>query len=130
MNVALWVVQSLLALAFAGSGAIKASWSKSRLLATGQTGVAPFPPVVIRLTAVSEVFAAVGLIAPRASGIAPMLTPAAAAGLCVVMVGALISHTSLLRADRAAGRGSRELRNVVTNLVLLALCLFVVAGRV
>jgi uncharacterized membrane protein YphA (DoxX/SURF4 family) len=91
--------------------------------------VAPFPLPLIRVTAVSELFAAIGLIAPPLTGIAPVLTPLAAAGLGVVMVGACISHSRLLRADHAAGRGSGEARNVAANLTLLALCVFVIVGR-
>jgi uncharacterized membrane protein YphA (DoxX/SURF4 family) len=129
MNIGLWLAQILLAGVFLGSGIIKASWSKDRLIASGQTGVAPFPQPVIRLTAVSELLAAAGLIAPGVTGIAPVLTPAAAAGLSVVMIGATISHARLLHADRLAGRGSREARNVTANVTLLALCAFVMVGR-
>ncbi len=129
MNVSLWTAQILLAALFLYSGVLKATWSKSHLLSRGQTGVAPFPPAVIRLTAVSELVAVVGLIAPRATGVAPVLTPFAAVGLSVVMIGALLSHSRLLLADRAAGRGSREARNVATNLIVLALCVFVMVGR-
>jgi hypothetical protein len=45
------------------------------------------------------------------------------------MVGALVSHGTLLRADRAAGRGSAEARNIVLNLVVLALCVFIAVER-
>lgn len=129
MNIALWIVQILLAGVFVASGTVKSIWSKSRLVESGQTGVAPVPVPVIKLTAAAELCAVAGLIAPRATGIAPVLTPIAAAGLVVVMTGALTSHSSLLLADRAAGRGNHELQNVVINLVLMALCLFVVVGR-
>jgi hypothetical protein len=46
------------------------------------------------------------------------------------MIGAMIGHGALLRADRAAGRGSRAARAVAANFVLMALCVFVVVGRV
>jgi hypothetical protein len=84
---------------------------------------------VIRLTAFAELLAAVGLVLPWLTGIARVLTPAAAAGLVIVMIGATTSHSMLLRADRRAGRGNREARNVAANLVLMALCVFVVVGR-
>lgn len=129
MNVALWATQILLAAVFLGSGLIKGTWTKQRLIATGQTGVAPFPLPVIRLTAASEILAAIGLTAPTLTGIAPALTPTAAAGLVLVMIGALASHATLLRRDRAAGRGNREALNVAANLTILALCLFVIGGR-
>ena len=129
MNVALWAAQILLAVLFLYSGANKAFRSKEQLIASGQSGVAPFPLPVLRLTAVAELLAVVGLIAPRATGIAPVLTPIAALGLIVVMIGAVWSHSTLLRADRAAGRGSAEARNIVLNAVIAALCVFVAVGR-
>ncbi|SCK36076.1 DoxX family protein [Streptomyces sp. WMMB 322] len=129
MNTALWSAQILLAVLFLVSGSLKVSMRKDRLIATGQTGVAPFPPAVIKTTAVCELLAVAGLLLPRLTGVAPLLTPLAAVGLALVMVGAVTSHGSLLRADRAAGRGSREAVNVAANLVILALCVFVAAGR-
>jgi uncharacterized membrane protein len=129
MDVALWIVQGLLAVLFALTGAAKTGWSKERMLASGQSGVAPFPVPVLRLTGVSELLGALGLLLPQATGIAPVLTPVAAAGLGVVMLGAMASHASLLRADRAAGRGSAEARNIAGNVLVLALCVFVLVGR-
>ena len=118
MNLALWIFQITLAALFLLSGAAKISMSKQRLLATGQTGVAPFPLPVIRLTAACELLAVIGLIAPRATGVLPVLTAAAAIGLAVVMIGAIISHATL-----------REPRSVAVNVVVLAICCFVAVGR-
>lgn len=129
MDIALWVAQVLLAAVFLGSGTVKVWWSKERLVASGQTGVGPLPLAVVRMTAVCELLAVVGLIGPWATGIAPVLTPVAAVGLALVMAGAMISHGSLLRADLMAGRGTKEVRNLVTNVLLLGLCLFVAVGR-
>ncbi len=129
MNAGLWTAQILLAVLFLYSGSLKAFRSKESLIASGQSGVAPFPLPVIRLTAAAELLAVAGLILPRATGVAPVLTPIAAVGLMVVMIGAIASHSSLLRADRAAGRGSGEVRNIVLNVVVFALCVFIAAGR-
>jgi uncharacterized membrane protein YphA (DoxX/SURF4 family) len=129
MNITLWVAQILLAVLFLYSGSLKTFRSKEQLIASGQSGVAPFPLPVLRLTGTAELLAAAGLILPRALGIARVLTPVAAVGLMVVMVGALVSHGALLRADRAAGRGSAEARNIVLNLAVLALCVFIAVER-
>ena len=129
MNVALWAAQILLAAVFLYSGGLKAFRSKEQLIAAGQSGVAPFPLPVLRLTGAAELLAVVGLIAPQATGIAPVLTPIAALGLVVVMIGALWSHSTLLQADQAAGRGRGEARNIVLNVVIVALCVFVAVGR-
>ena len=118
MNLALWICQGLLAALFLVSGSAKVSVSKPRLIATGQTGVAPFPLPVIRFTAVCELVGVIGLIAPSASDVLPSLAGVAAIGLGVVMVGAIASHISL-----------REPIPVAANTVFLAMCCFVAVGR-
>jgi hypothetical protein len=118
MNVALWILQGLLAVVFLGSGLAKSTMTKERMLATGQTGVAPFPLPVIRAVAFCELLAAVGLLLPWATGIGRFLTPLAAVGLCLVMVGAAGSHARL-----------REPRNVAVNAVLFALAVTVAVAR-
>ena len=118
MNVALWAAQLTLAVVFAASGTAKLTMARQRLLDTGQTGVAVFPMPVVRFTAAMELLAAIGLIAPGITGIGSVLTPLAAAGLCVVMVGAAWAHGRL-----------HEPRNVLVNTVLFALAAFVMIGR-
>jgi DoxX-like family len=118
MNVALWIGQGLLTLIFLYSGLIKATQTKERITALGQTGVAPFPLPVIRFIATCELLGVVGLIAPWLTGIAPVLTPLAAAALGVLMVLAAIAHLRL-----------KEQRIPVIELSILAICIFVAAGR-
>ncbi|MEJ3746126.1 DoxX family protein [Actinomycetes bacterium KLBMP 9797] len=118
MNVFLWILQGLLAVVFAGSGLAKSTMSRQRMLDTGQTGIALFPMPVVRVTAICELLAAAGLVLPEATGVAPVLTPLAAIGLCVVMVGAAISHARL-----------REPRSVAANAALFAAALTVAIGR-
>jgi uncharacterized membrane protein YphA (DoxX/SURF4 family) len=81
MNTVVWICQILLAVLFLVSGTAKISMSRERLLATGQTGIAPFPMPVIRVTAAAELLAAVCLIMPlimsKPSGVLPVLTPLA-----------------------------------------------------
>ena len=118
MNLALWTVQVLLALVFLGSGAAKISMGRDRLIATGQTGIAVYPMPVVRFTAACELLAAVGLVLPWATGVAPVLTPLAAAGLLAVMIGAARAHLIL-----------KEPRSVAVNAVLFAGALAVAVGR-
>lgn len=119
MNSALWAAQLTLAAVFAASGAAKISMSRERMLATGQTGVAMFPTPVVRFTAAMELLAAIGLVAPGLTGIGTVLTPLAAAGLCVVMVGAAWAHNRL-----------HEPASVAANAVIFGLAAFVIVGRV
>ncbi len=118
MNTVVWVCQGLLAILFLVSGGAKISMSRERLLATGQTGIAPFPMPVIRLTAAAELLGAVGLVVPWASGVLPLLTPTAAVGLAAVMVGAAGSHLHL-----------REPRTAAVNMVILLVCVFIAVTR-
>jgi uncharacterized membrane protein YphA (DoxX/SURF4 family) len=118
MNIALWILQGVLAAVFAISGVAKSTMSRERMLATGQSGIAPFPLPVIRAVAICELFAVAGLLLPWATGIAPVLTPLAAVGLCLVMVGAAVSHARL-----------REPLTVAANTLLFALALTVALGR-
>lgn len=118
MNLTLWIAQGFLAALFLFSGSLKISMSKERMMATGQTGVAPFPLPVIRVTAACELLAVLGLLLPLPTGIAPILTPIAALGLAVVMVGAIVSHLSRHEALQAGA-----------NTFFLLICLFVAVGR-
>jgi DoxX-like family len=119
MNIALWTAQLLVAAVFAFSAVTKGTWSKERLLANGQTGVAPVPLALLRGIALSELLGVLGLIVPWWTGIAPVLTPLAAAGLGVIMVGAATVHLRL-----------KEPGTALQNLLVLTLCVFVVVGRV
>lgn len=114
MNLTIWAIQGLLALVFAASGTLKASWSVERLVNSGQTGVEGLPVPLVRFIGLSELLGAAGLLLPRATGVATVLTPLAAVGLGIIMVLAAIVHAR-----------RRELRNVVVNVVILSLCLVV-----
>jgi hypothetical protein len=91
---------------------------RERLIASGQTGIAPFPMPVVRVTAFCEVMAAIGIVVPLLVGVGKFLVPAAAGGLAIVMVGPMASHTHL-----------REPRNVAVNVVLFAAAVTVAIGR-
>ena len=98
MNMALWVVQGLLALLFLMAGSMKAftplaSMRKKMTWANG------FPAAFVRFLGVAELLGAIGLIAPAVTGIQSWLTVAAAVGFVVVMVSA---SSSILR-DFAPG---------------------------
>lgn len=117
MNVALWIAQVLLALAFLGAGAMKLTQPKEKLEPT-IGWVADFSQPAVRLIATAEVLGALGLVLPAATGIATVLTPLAATGLAAVMVGAVITH---------ARRSEPQM--IVVNLVLLVIAAFVAWGR-
>lgn len=101
MNVLAWVLSGICAATFLTSGTLKSLLPKERMIESGQTGVAPFPLPIIRLVAVSELFGVAGLILPWLTGTARVLTPVAAGGLIVVMIGAAISHLSIKEPKQA-----------------------------
>ena len=118
MNLALWIVQAVLALIFLGAGTVKLVQSRDRLVKTLGGWVEDVPAGLIKAIGALEILAAIGLILPPALGIFPVLAPLAAAGLVAVMVGAIITH---------ARRG--EYSSVVVNVVLAALAIFRAWGR-
>lgn len=118
MNIALWVIQALLAFAFFAAGAMKLGSSMDDLATNGMNFVTYTPEMVVRFIGLSEVLGALGLILPSALRIQPKLTPIAAALLAVVMLLALGTH---------AAHG--EMEAFAPNVVLGALCAFVAWGR-
>jgi uncharacterized membrane protein YphA (DoxX/SURF4 family) len=119
MSVALWVGQALLAVVFVYSGALKVSQSREKLLKMGQTGAAVFPLPVLRFVAFCELLGAVGVIVPWLTDKAPVLTPIAAAGFVVIMIGAVAAHARL-----------HEPRNVAATSFILLVAAVVAVGRV
>jgi DoxX-like family len=119
MNVVLWILQGLLAAAFLFSGARKLSQTREQALAEGAY-VKLYPEWTRRMIAILEIAAAVGLVLPAVTGIAPVLLPIAAAGLVLLMAGAAATHLRI---------GGDDRRIVPVNLVLLALAAVVAWGR-
>jgi uncharacterized membrane protein YphA (DoxX/SURF4 family) len=91
VNIVLWVVQILLALAFAMAGIMKVTQPIDKL-ETRMGWVKDVGPRGVRLIGSLEILGAIGLILPTVTGILPWLTPVAAAGLALTMVGAMITH--------------------------------------
>src|SRR6202008_4284790 len=118
MNMALWVVAIVFTAGFTGSGLMKLSVPKDKLVKAGQGWAQDFDPNSIRLIGFVEVLGAAGLIVPAVTHIAPILVPLAAVGLAFVMVGAASVHAR-----------RKEAMNIGVNAVLLALAVFVAWGR-
>jgi putative oxidoreductase len=114
MNVALWVLQALLAAAF---------------LAHGWLFLAPPPEIAAQMNAslprwfqlflgVAEVLAAVGLILPGLTRIMPWLVTWAAGGIMIVMVSATVYHLT-----------RSEWSSAAITMLLLAIATFVAYMR-
>jgi putative oxidoreductase len=114
MNIVLWVLQVLLAVAF---------------FAHGWLMLAPPPEIAVQMNAslprwfqvflgIAEVLAAVGLTLPGLTRILPWLVVWAAGGIMIVMVSATAYH--LMRG---------EISSAATTLLLLAMATFVAYQR-
>jgi hypothetical protein len=112
---ALWIVQGLLALLFLYAGGVKLVTPVEEMLAQMPL---PLPGVFLQFIGVAEVLGALGLVLPGLTRIRPGLTPLAAAGLTIIMVGA----TAL---TLAIGMGFLALMPLVVGL----LTAFVAYGR-
>src|SRR5881397_4328576 len=85
MGYALWIVQALLAAVFLFAGGAKLVLPLDKL-----TGPVAVPGWFLRFIGVCEVLGAIGLILPGLLRIRPGLTPLAAAGLVIIMIGATV----------------------------------------
>ena len=113
MNVALWIVQGLLAALFLFAGGAKLVLPLDQL-----TGPVALPGWFLRFIGVAEVLGAFGLVLPGLLRIRPGLTPLAAAGLVIIMIGATVVMW-------AGGMVAVALMNVIVAL----LAAFVAYGR-
>lgn len=113
MNIALWIIQTLLALLFLFAGGMKLILPIEEM-----TQQIAMPGLFLRFIGVCEVLGGLGLVLPWLVGVRPGLTPLAAAGLVIIMIGA--TATTII------------IGQVVTSILPLVvgiLCLFVAYGR-
>lgn len=93
MNSALWVAQMILAVVFLAAGLMKVTQPKTRLeLRPGMGYMTELSQQQLTLIGLAEVSGSLGLILPWRLGILPVLTPIAAAGLTILMLGAVATH--------------------------------------
>ena len=114
MNIILWVLQVLLAVAFLAHGWLFLFPPADMV----EVMNASIPPAFRVFLGVAEVLAAVGLTLPGITRIQPWFVSCAAAGLVVVMIGATVLH---------AARG--ELSSAMTTAMLLVMATFVAYMR-
>jgi uncharacterized membrane protein YphA (DoxX/SURF4 family) len=113
MNIALWIIQALLAALFLFTGGMKLITPIEEM-----TKQIAMPGWFLRFIGVAEVLGAIGLILPWLLRIYPNLTPLAAAGLVIIMAGATVLTVII--------------GDIPTALMPLAtgmLCVFVAYGR-
>ena len=90
MNIVLWIIQVVLALLFLFAGGMKLVISPEVLQSMGSPNQIVLPGLFLRFIGVCEVLGGLGLILPGLLRIRPGLTPLAAAGLVIIMIGATV----------------------------------------
>jgi hypothetical protein len=117
MSIALWIVQSLLALTFVGGGLWKLVTPVSELGAK-MPWMGEVSPAFLYATAAFDILGGLGVLLPSVTRIEPGLTVLAALGCAALMASAIVFHFS---------RG--EAADTPFNFLLVALSLFVAWGR-
>lgn len=116
MNIALWIVQIILGLAFVMFGSMKTfQYEKTK---ASMPWVKEYTKGFVLFIGIAEVLGGIGLIVPYATGIAPTLTSIAAVGLALIMLFAAVFHAR-----------RKENQAIGMNIILLALAIFVAIAR-
>ena len=117
LRLGLWIVQSLLALTFVGTGIWKLT-APIPDLAAKMPWMGQVSPGFLYATAVFDILGGLGVLLPSVARIKPGLAVLAALGCVVLQASAIVFHVS---------RG--EATNTPFNFLLIALSLFVAWGR-
>lgn len=115
MNTILWIAQAVLAVLFLAHGLVYLMPPASMRPMIEQ---GPLPRRLLSGIGVAEILAAVALVVPGLTGVGTFLVPLAAAGLVLLMTGAVTFHAS-----------RRETSEAVVTLLLGVTAAFAVYGR-
>jgi uncharacterized membrane protein YphA (DoxX/SURF4 family) len=118
MNIVLWIIQILLALLFLFAGGTKLVIPYDKMMEMGSPNQVVLPALFFKFIGVVELLGGLGLVLPGLLRIKKGLTPLAAIGLTIIMIGAVIIT--------AAGDG---VAMAITPLVVGVLCALVAYGR-
>src|SRR4030095_15262798 len=118
MNIGLWIIQVLLPLRFLLAGGTKLFMSEAALKQMAPPNSIVLPILLLRFIGLCEVLGALALILPGITRIRRGLTPLAASGLLIIMIGAVV--ITLMGLGAAAA---------ISPLVAGVLCAVVAYGR-
>jgi hypothetical protein len=119
VNLALWIAAGLLAVVALIGGISKTFVPKEKLAsAPGGEWTADANVGFVKTLGVLELLAAVGLILPAVTHIAPVMVPVTAACWVLLMIGAMITHGRL-----------GQFKLIMLNVVYIALAVFIAWGR-
>lgn len=92
METAFWVVASLTALFALAVGLLKVIRPTEALVASGMHWTETFSSAQIKIIGALEILAAIGIIVPALTGVAPILSPIAAMCWLILLIGAIVVH--------------------------------------
>ena len=118
MNILLWILQILLGLLFLFAGGTKFYYTIEQMRAMGPPNQILFPGWFIHFIGVCEILGGLGLILPGLLRIKPYLTPLAAIGLTIIMIGEVVVTAM------SVGIGP-----AIPTVIIGLLCAFVAYGR-
>ena len=96
-NIGLWIAQAILAALFIFGGGYKLAAAPAML-----ARMSPFSPLFLKFIGLCEVAGGLGLVLPGIFRIRTGLTPIAAAGLTIIMIGAVTSTVLMIGVGPAA----------------------------
>ena len=114
MTTTFWILQGILAFVFVMAGAMKLLQPKEKVMANGGAWAEGFAPNHIKLIGAFEVLFGIGIIVPKALGHGFYITATAAAGLVLIMAGAMYTHFN-----------RKEYGFMALNFVFLLIALYV-----
>ena len=118
MNILLWILQILLALLFLFGGITKLVIPADILMASAPPGSTQFPALFLKFIGLCETLGGLGLILPGIFHRRQELTPLAAAGLVIIMIGAVVITAK-----------DQGISAALFPLIIGLLCAFVAYGR-
>ena len=119
MDTVLWIIQALMAFAFVAAGSMKVISSKEKLLENPRMAwTNDFTPTQLKTIGGLEVAGGLGLVLPAVLDILVFLTPLAAIGLTITMIGAAYTHIR-----------RNEMDALPINAILGGLVAFIAVGR-
>lgn len=117
MNTIIWIIQGITAVMFIMAGLIKSTQSQEKL-EPKLPWVKEYSIRMVRFVGIVELLGGIGLILPQLTGLLPILTPVAAAGLATVMVLAAAYHFR-----------RKEYKAIAFNTVLFVFALLIAVYR-
>jgi uncharacterized membrane protein YphA (DoxX/SURF4 family) len=118
MNILLWIIQILVALMFLFAGGMKLVMSTEAMQAMGPPNQILFPGWFMKFIGVAEVLGGLGLLLPGLLRRQQYLTPLAAVGLVILMIGAMVVTFI-----------PQGIAGAIPALIFGLLCAFIAYGR-